>query len=430
MSKKRKDNKNRILLTGESQRSDGRYAFKYTDNLGKVQFVYSWKLVATDKVPAGKRDDLSLREKEKDILRDLDDGIDSVGKKMTVCQLYAKHTQQRGNVVDSTKNGRERLMRLLEEDPIGHRSIDSVKSSDARAWVLRMKERGIAYKTICNDKRSLKAAFYTAIEDDCIRKNPFNFKLDDVIADDSEDKTPLTPGQQINLLNFMEYDNIYNKYRDAVIVLLETGLRVSELCGLTDKDLDFENHLINLDHQLLYNSKRGYYFADPKTDAGFRKVPMSSKAEEALKRTLAKRPTQAIAVDGCTNLVFLNAKGMPMTCGSYDSVFTGLVKKYNKHNTDQLPETTTPHTMRHTFCTDMANAGMNPKALQYIMGHSNIQMTLNYYAHATYNSAQAEFERVVQKKIYYSCTTFEDENIKSYDSLCDSLPLLKNVATA
>ncbi len=103
MSKKRKDNKNRILLTGESQRSDGRYAFKYTDNLGKVQFVYSWKLVATDKVPAGKKDDLSLREKEKDILRDLDDGIDSVGKKMTVCQLYAKRTEQRGNVVDSTK---------------------------------------------------------------------------------------------------------------------------------------------------------------------------------------------------------------------------------------------------------------------------------------------------------------------------------------
>ncbi len=86
--------------------------------------------------------------------------------------------------------------------------------------------------------------------------------------------------------------------------------------------------------------------------------------------------------------------------------------------------------MRHTFCTDMANAGMNLKALQYIMEHSNIQMTLNYYAHATYNSAHVEFERVVQKKVYYSCTTFEDENIKSYDNLRDSLPLLKNVATA
>ncbi|HBH1676714.1 TPA: integrase DNA-binding domain-containing protein, partial [Clostridioides difficile] len=56
MSEKRRDNKNRILRTGESQRKDGRYAYKYIDTFGKPQFVYSWKLVPTDKTPAGKRD--------------------------------------------------------------------------------------------------------------------------------------------------------------------------------------------------------------------------------------------------------------------------------------------------------------------------------------------------------------------------------------
>jgi hypothetical protein len=85
MSEKRRDNKNRILRSGESQRKDGRYAYKYTDTFGKVQFVYAWKLVPTDKTPAGKRDDISLREKEKEIQKDLDDGIDTIGKKMTVC---------------------------------------------------------------------------------------------------------------------------------------------------------------------------------------------------------------------------------------------------------------------------------------------------------------------------------------------------------
>ena len=59
----------------------------------------------------------------------------------------------------------------------------------------------------------------------------------------------------------------------------------------------------------------------------------------------------------------------------------------------------TPHTMRHTFCTRMANAGMNPKALQYIMGHANIVMTLNYYAHATFQSAQAEMARLEAAKV-------------------------------
>lgn len=58
MSGKKRDNKNRILRSGESQRKDGRYAYKYTDTFGKVQFVYAWKLVPTDKnfykLPPGK----------------------------------------------------------------------------------------------------------------------------------------------------------------------------------------------------------------------------------------------------------------------------------------------------------------------------------------------------------------------------------------
>lgn len=67
MSEKRRDNKNRILRSGESQRKDGRYVYKYIDHRGKSQFVYAWKLVPTDKTPSGKRDDISLREKEKQI---------------------------------------------------------------------------------------------------------------------------------------------------------------------------------------------------------------------------------------------------------------------------------------------------------------------------------------------------------------------------
>ena len=75
-------------------------------------------------------------------------------------------------------------------------------------------------------------------------------------------------------------------------------------------------------------------------------------------------------------------------------MFRRLVEKYNKNHEEALPKITTPHTLRHTFCTNMANAVMNPKALQYLMGHANIIMTLNYYAHATFDSAQAEFFRL------------------------------------
>ena len=396
MSEKRRDNKNRILRTGESQRKDGRYAYKYIDTFGKPQFVYSWKLVPTDKTPAGKRDDIALREKEKEIQKDLDDGIDHIGKKMTVCQLYAKQIRHRANVRHGTKQGRKQLMRILQEDKLGACRIENVKLSDAKEWALRMKEKGYGFKTINNHKRSLKAAFYTAIQDDCIRKNPFDFQLNTVIEDDTEPKVPLSPTQEASFLSFIADDKVYRKYYDETIILLGTGLRISELCGLTDKDIDFENKLINVDHQLLKVSGVGYHIEVPKTKSGVRQIPMSTKVCEAFRRVLQERKrTTPLIIDGYSGFIFLNRNGLPKVVVNYDSMFRGLVKKYNKCHEVALPKVTTPHTLRHTFCTNLANAGMNPKALQYIMGHSNITMTLNYYAHATSDSAVAEMERLI-----------------------------------
>ncbi len=260
---KRKDSKNRNLRNGESQRKDGRYVYKYTDIYGKPQFIYSWKLVPTDKTPAGKRDDISLREKEAQIKKDLNDGIDTVGGKMTVCQLYDKKNSQRKNIKRATEKGRQYLMNALKNDPLGMRAIDTVKQSDAKEWAIRMSEKGYAYKTIDNYKRSLKASFYMAIQDDCIRKNPFEFKLSDVLEDDTEQKVILTPEQEECLLAFMEKDKIYSKYYDEVVLLLETGLRISEFCGLTTH-IDMQNRILNIDHQLLKDSEMGYYIETPK----------------------------------------------------------------------------------------------------------------------------------------------------------------------
>ncbi|EQI76463.1 transposase Int-Tn [Clostridioides difficile Y401] len=390
---KRQDSKGRNLRLGESQRKDGRYVYKYTDIFGKPQFVYAWKLVPTDKTPTGKRDDKSLREKEKQIKKDLDDGIDTIGGKMTVCQLYAKKNNQKKNIKRNTEIGRQYLMNALENDPLGMRAIDTVKQSDAKEWAIRMNDKGYSYKTIDNYKRSLKASFYMAIQDDCIRKNPFHFKLSDVLEDDTEPKVILTPEQEEKLLSFMETDNVYSKYRDEVILLLETGLRISELCGLTTH-IDMLNRVINIDHQLLRDTEVGYYISTPKTKNGKRELPLTERAYQALERILKNRgKAQPLVVDGYSNFLFLNREGLPKVAGNYESMVRGLIKKYNKTHEDKLPNIT-PHSFRHTYCTNMANKGMNPNTLQYIMGHANITMTLGYYAHGTFQSAKAELERL------------------------------------
>lgn len=357
---------------------------------------YSWKLVPTDKTPAGKRDDIALREKEKEIQKDLDDGIDHIGKKMTVCQLYAKQIRHRANVRHGTKQGRKQLMRILQEDKLGACRIENVKLSDAKEWALRMKEKGYGFKTINNHKRSLKAAFYTAIQDDCIRKNPFDFQLNTVLEDDTEPKEPLSPTQEAAFLSFVQHDKVYQKYYDEIIILLGTGLRISELCGLTEADIDLDKQLIHVDHQLLKIADVGYYVETPKTKSGNRVIPMSEKVLEAFQRVLNKRKyAQPVILEGYTKFLFLNRNGLPKVAVNYESMFRGLVRKYNKTQKVALPKVMTPHTLRHTFCTTLANAGMNPKALQYIMGHSNINMTLNYYAHTTSETSITEMKRLI-----------------------------------
>lgn len=96
---KRRDKKGRILRNGESQRKDGRYAFVYTDCYGKQKFLYSWKLEPTDSLPTGYRPCLALREKEKNIQRDLHDGIVPYGGNLTVLDLVQKYIGQKKGFV-------------------------------------------------------------------------------------------------------------------------------------------------------------------------------------------------------------------------------------------------------------------------------------------------------------------------------------------
>ncbi len=218
------------------------------------------------------------------------------------------------------------------------------------------------------------------------------------LDDDTVPKTVLTEEQEEKLLAFAKADKTYSKNYDEILILLKTGLRISEFGGLTLPDLDFENRLVNIDHQLLRDTEIGYYIETPKTKSGERQVPMVEEAYQAFKRVLANRKNdKRVEIDGYSDFLFLNRKNYPKVASDYNGMMKGLVKKYNKYNEDKLPHIT-PHSLRHTFCTNYANAGMNPKALQYIMGHANIAMTLNYYAHATFDSAMAEMKRLNKEK--------------------------------
>ena len=397
MSEKRRDNRNRILHNGESQRQDGRYAYKYKDINGETKFVYSWRLDKNDRAPAGKPRDLSLREKERQIQQDLFNQIVPNGGNLTVLELVQKYLSLKVNVRHNTQANYNFVVGILKKEAFGSLRIDKVKLSDAKAWLIKLQKDGRGYSTIHSVRGVVRPAFEMAVQDDLIRKNPFGFELATVVVNDSVTREAITRAQERAFLKFIQEDNCYRKYYDGIYTLFNTGLRISEFCGLTISDIDFQNKRIRVDHQLQRKRDMEYIIEDTKTKSGERYVPMSQQVVECFRRVIANRkpPKQEPIINGYTGFLFLDKNGMPMVALHWEHYFKHILNKYNSIYKVQLPKIT-PHVCRHTFCSNMARSGMSPKTLQYIMGHSDISVTLNTYTHLTFDDAKAEFDRVAE----------------------------------
>lgn len=167
-------------------------------------------------------------------------------------------------------------------------------------------------------------------------------------------------------------------------------MRISEFTGLTLSDIDMENKTINIDHQL---QKTGtlVYIDTTKTYAGKRIIPMTDDVYECFERILARRkpPKTEPMIDGYAGFLWFDKDGKPMVAMHWEKYFQHAVERYNSIYKLQLPKIT-PHVCRHTYCSNMVKSGMNPKVLQYLMGHSDISVTLNTYTHLKLDDARDE----------------------------------------
>lgn len=398
MSVKRRDSKNRVLRNGESQRKDGRYAYTYVDANGKQKFLYSWKLEKTDKLPQGKRGCVALREKIKQLQKDLADGI--ADSSFTVLQLVEKYIRQKTGVREGTKKNYRYVLGILGDDPFGSGCISDVKQSDAKEWFIYLHGKGLSYGTVGNIRGIIRPAFQMAVDDDLIRKNPFAFSLAAIIANDSGKREAITEEQEKNFLEFIKNDGCYSKYYDEIYILFNTGLRISEFVGLAESNIDFAGGRVKVDHQLLIRTIDGHsrmIIENPKSENGVRDIPMSSEVAECFKRIIEKRkPSNGIEIDGIKDFLFITKLGEPSHATIWHKRFRNICNKYNKSHEVPIPKIT-PHICRHTFCSKMARRGMNPKMLQYVMGHSDISMTMNVYTHVTYDDIKDEMARICGK---------------------------------
>lgn len=392
---RRKDKRGRVLNNGELQRSDGKYMFQYTNMKGERKAIYSWKLIPSDVTPPGKRKDLSLREKEKQLQRDINDNIVPSGDNITVLELVKSYISQKTGVRHNTRANYNFVVNIIAKEDFGDKRIDKVKLSDAKRWLIKLQADGRGYSTIHTVRGVVRPAFQMAVDDDLIRKNPFEFQLATVVVNDSVTREAITREQERKFLEFVENDKHFSKYYDGIFILFKTGLRISEFTGLTLSDIDLKNRKINIDHQLQRTRNMEYIIEDTKTTSGTRQIPMTDEVYERFRWIVEKRKTPRIEpmIDGKAGFLYLDKNGMPMVALHWEKYFQHICEKYNKIYKIQMPKVT-PHVCRHTYCSNMAKSGMNPKTLQYLMGHSDIGVTLNTYTHIGFEDAQAELSDV------------------------------------
>jgi len=390
---KGRDNKGRVLQMGEVQLDSGRYMYRYQTPFGQRKSVYSWRLTASDPTPAGKKQEKSLREKIKDIEKQL--RLETFCEDLTVCELVEKYIATKTGVTHSTKTGYKYVQNILAKEPFGQRKIASVKTSDAKIFLINMQKNGRGYSTIHTVRGVLRPAFQMAADDDMIIKNPFQFELHTVVVNDSVKRDALTREQERKFLQFIKEDSHYGQYYDAFFILFKTGLRISEFCGLTIKDVDFKNNVLKVNHQLQRTSDMKYICGPTKTENGVRDIPMKPDVVAAFKRIIKNRPKPKVepVVDGYVGFLFLDKNGKPRVALHWEKYFQLSVEKYNSIYKVQMPKIT-PHVCRHTCCTNLAKSGMNPKVLQYIMGHGDISVTLDTYTHMKAEDAWDEMERL------------------------------------
>lgn len=397
---KRTDNKGRVLRNGESQnKKDGRYCYRWTETVtGKRGTVYALSLV-------------ELREKEQQIQKDIQDGINTNSANMTLNQLFNIFMESKSNIRESTRIAYNIYWNAnIKSSLLSDMKISQIKQYHVKKWIAELKDKGAKASSIKIYETLLSTVLQFAVKNDFIRKNPC-VDCGREIKSEPTSKRALTIKEQNTLLDFTKNSNAYCVYYPIILFLLSTGLRISEAIGLTMDRIDNKNNVIRIDRQLVYRTEKGNYnyrFTPTKSSSGERDIPITENAKKALIKQkeidfITGRRSKEQKIDGESGLVFITRNGTPINTRNFGKALDGLVKAHNKQETDKskkenreaelLPHIS-PHMLRHTFCTRCAESGMDIKVLQTIMGHSDIGVTMDIYNHVDTVRLQKEMKKL------------------------------------
>ena len=369
-----KDLRGKELGVGISQREDGLYVGRYTNKYGnrvqkvlpKLQEVRQW--LADSKY------------------QDEHSNIDFPSS-MTVNAWFEywigikKRTVRPNTIRNYTERYRHNI-----EPVIGTKMLSAVNSIHCQSIMNRMADQGYRTSTIYQTRIALYNMLDYAFLNDVIMKNPCSKVVKSDIGKASRKKEALTRDTQRTFCRTVEGNAYECQYR----FLLQTGLRTGELVGLKWSDVDWDERTLTINRSMEYrHSTKEWRVGEPKSKSGYRTIPLTDEAIEILRLQKKKNKSIMVVPLEWSEYIFLCRKGTPVKNSTYDTMLFKLCDKAGIQRFSM-------HVLRHTFATRCIEAGMKPKTLQTILGHSNIGITMNLYVHTTDEQKHKEIDLIAE----------------------------------
>lgn len=377
MAVSRKDSKGRALHAREYEKADGRYEYKYY--VGKDRRTITCSTLA------------ELREREKEVTKDVLDGINpSKSANMKVNDVYKIwRDMKRGLKGNTLRNYTYMYEHFVMKTQLGKSKINSVCYSDVRIFYNKLidKEK-MQVNTLEVIQNVLYQVFDIAVNNNWIRTNPCHNALRELKKNKKTKKrNTLNVEEQKRFLSWLEEHE--PTWYPIFKFMMSTGLRVGEVTGLTWDDVKIEdenNRIIDVNHNLVYYSKGGkeftYEIHTTKTVAGFRKIPMSNAAYDAIQNQIDLHKRSQVEINGYDNFIFVNRFGNVHNQSTLNRALRRIIADANEdamaNGGLELPHISC-HCLRHTFCTNLCRAGVDVRVAMALMGHTDIQTTVNIY---------------------------------------------------
>ncbi|MFQ6726582.1 site-specific integrase [Limosilactobacillus reuteri] len=353
--------------------------------------------------------------REKQIERDAVEGIRPESTTMTLNDMYDVWKSLKKELKPNTLNNYKYMYDHFVKNSLGQYRLKSLKITDIRRFYNKLVDvEGLKVSSLDTIQLIIHQVLDLAVQDDLVRKNVSNNGLRELKRIRGINSTPrkaLTVEQQNLFLKYLRNSEKYKHWYPTFVVMLGTGLRVGELTGLRWEDIDFQNNLIKVNHTLVFyerskSSKTGYGINTPKTKAGYRTIPMIKTVREALQKQqtyLQKEQIRSVDnIDGFRDFIFLNRFGHVQNQGPLNKALKRIIRDCNFAELDKNPSINNDcllpnfscHVLRHTFTTRLVESGMNVKVIQNVLGHSDIQTTLNIYADVTRDMKNQQFNQL------------------------------------